>query len=1047
MKGKNQGVWIGEKDLTNDPSFIEISQQEFASLPEILGNEEAVEQVEGNRRDFLKMLGFGVGAAAMAASCDIPIKRAIPYTVKPDTIVPGVATYYASTYTNGSECESILVKTREGRPIKIEGNDLIGYGGTSARAQASVLSLYDTARYKNPMMNGGDSTWAEIDKKAIEVLASSNSVVLVTPSIFSPSLQKAIDAFTSKYNAKHVQYDTVSHSALLDATEKAFGLRAFPNYHFDKADVIVSFDADFLGNWGDSNKNSVDFISKRKIKTVSGAKMNRLYQVETHMSLTGSNADNRVLVKPSEQGAAIVALYNAVTGSSLPGGALNAKAKKAVSLMADDLKKASGKSLVVCGTNNEAEQMLVLAINNALGNIGNTMDMSDALMTFKGDDKAMMQLMNQMNSGSVDTIVLMDVNPAYDFSAGGKFSAALGKVKNKLAIAYSNNESVDGAMITAPSSHYLESWGDAQPNPSKYMLQQPAINTIFDTRQDAETLLTWAGVDYGGDIMNFVSNVFAENAFQNQSSSSNLKRYWETALHDGFVSVNTTSGASGFSGSASASGITKPVGGDGIELKIFEGALGNGANTNNPWLMEMPDPITRTSWGNYLAIPVEFDGFRKMISMNGLKDGDLVNVTVNGDKITVPVVQQFGQAPGTAALALGYGRTVAGACAQGVGVDMNPFVGMDASGNRSYSVSNIEISKKVGKEKDYSSVQYHHTYGVTDTDKATGKEINADEAALVTFDYGMGVQGYQGALKNRSVMYYSSLEELGESVAELKKRREHAQHLNDAQIYGGHDYKYNNGHHWGMHVDLTSCTGCSACTVACMAENNVPVVGKTEVARHHEMTWLRIDRYYYGELENPNTVYQPMMCQHCDNAPCENVCPVNATNHSSEGLNQMTYNRCVGTRYCANNCPYKVRRFNWLDYTTADIFPGNQPTLNGENTPFGADNLTRMVLNPDVTVRSRGVIEKCSFCVQRIQSGKLTAKLEGRKLRDSDVKTACQTACPTGAITFGDMNNKGGNLDSKLKNPLNFIVLEEVNVRSSVQYQMRVNNRNEKLDA
>ena len=1034
------------RDSTNDPSFIEISQQEFASLPEALGNAEAVEQLGGNRRDFMKMLGFGVGAAAIAASCDIPVKRAIPYSIKPDTIVPGVATYYATTYVNGNECAPILVKTREGRPIKIEGNDLIGYGGTSARAQASVLSLYDTARFKSPSIKGGDASWMDVDKKAMEILSGSRSVALITPSVFSPSIQKAIDAFVAKYNATHVQYDSVSHSALLDSNESAFGKRAFPNYHFDKAEVVVSFDADFMGNWGDGEGNTVAFMSKRKLKDENG-KMNRLYQVESHMSLTGSNADNRVLVKPSEQGAAIVALYNAVVGGSLSGGSLNADAKKSISLMAADLKKAAGKSLVVCGTNNVAEHTLVNAINDALGNIGKTMDMSDALMTYQGDDKAMGQLMNQMNSGSVDTVVLMGVNPAYDFSSKGKFADALGKVKNKLAISYQNNESVDGAMIIAPTHHYLESWGDAQPKASKYMLMQPAINKIYDTRQEAETLLTWAGVEYGS-IMDFVSQNFEANAFQNQSASSNSKRFWQTALHDGFVNIDVPANGIAFSGAASATGITKSTGGDAIEMKIYEASIGNGANTNNPWLMEMPDPVTRTSWGNYLAIPVDFDGVRRMISMNGLKDGDLVDVSVNGQTITVPVVQQFGQAPGTVALALGYGRSVAGACAIGVGEDMNPFISMDANGNRTYSVSGVEISKKKGKEEHYSSVQYHHTYGVKDTDKKTGEMINADEAALVTFDYGLGVEGFQGSLTDRSVMYYSSLSDLKENVQELHKKREHAQHLNDQQIYGGHDYKYENGHHWGMHVDLTTCTGCAACTVACMAENNVPVVGKEEVSRHHEMTWLRIDRYYYGKLENPNTVYQPMMCQHCDNAPCENVCPVNATNHSSEGLNQMTYNRCVGTRYCANNCPYKVRRFNWLDYTTADIFPGNQPALTAtEDVPFGADNLTRMVLNPDVTVRSRGVIEKCSFCVQRIQSGKLTAKLEGRKLRDSDVKTACQTACSTGAITFGDMNNKGGNLDTKLKNPLNFIVLEEVNVRSSVQYQMRVNNRNEKLDA
>ena len=303
-------------------------------------------------------------------------------------------------------------------------------------------------------------------------------------------------------------------------------------------------------------------------------------------------------------------------------------------------------------------------------------------------------------------------------------------------------------------------------------------------------------------------------------------------------------------------------------------------------------------------------------------------------------------------------------------------------------------------------------------------------------------------MTDRSVIYTTNLKDLPAKIAHIEEKREEAQHLNSRTLYPGHEYLYENGHHWGMYIDMNACTGCSACTVACMAENNVPVVGAKEVSRHHEMTWLRIDRYFYGDAENPNTAYQPMMCQHCDNAPCENVCPVAATNHSSEGLNQMAYNRCVGTRYCANNCPYKVRRFNWLDYTTADIFPANQVDLNEEDVPYGADNLTRMVLNPDVTVRSRGVIEKCSFCVQRIQEGKLTAKREQRKLRDHDVKTACQTACPTGAIVFGDMNNKKGELNKALDhNPLAYIALEEINVQSSVRYTAVVNNRDESLDA
>jgi molybdopterin-containing oxidoreductase family iron-sulfur binding subunit len=330
-------------------------------------------------------------------------------------------------------------------------------------------------------------------------------------------------------------------------------------------------------------------------------------------------------------------------------------------------------------------------------------------------------------------------------------------------------------------------------------------------------------------------------------------------------------------------------------------------------------------------------------------------------------------------------------------------------------------------------------------DEETGKPLNVDEKTLMTLG-----AGFQGGLTNRSIIYQGSLSEIGELEQHISEKRAEAAHLNEKTLYPFEEYSaelYSQGHHWAMHVDLSACIGCAACQVACVAENNVPVVGKREVSRHHEMTWLRIDRYYYGDFENPKVVYQPMLCQHCDNAPCENVCPVAATNHSGEGLNQMTYNRCIGTRYCANNCPYKVRRFNWLDYTTADLFAANEPTVSGEEVPYGADNLTRMVLNPDVTVRSRGVIEKCSFCVQRIQEGKLTAKKEQRRLDDADVRTACQTACPTGAITFGDRNIVKGEVAERIENPLNYLVLEEINVQPSVFYAARVNNSKEELEA
>jgi len=1056
MKNQRENIWIGQQDLVQDPEFLaSIKETEFDELP--VSGGDMVEHLGGSRRDFLKFLGFGLGAATVAAGCDIPVKRAIPYVIKPDDIVPGVANYYASTFVNGGDYCAVLVKTREGRPIKIEGNDLssVTKGGTSARAQASVLSLYDTHRVAGPRIKDGtswkDITWEELDKNVNDACTAGRKIRIVANTQMSPTAKNALSEFTAAYgDASVVYYDPVSSSALLDANQKNFGIRAVPSYKFDKASVIVSFNADFLGTWISPIEYAADYSKNRKISDVTQARMSRHIQVESHMSMTGSNADNRILVKPSQQGVAIAHLYNVVTGGSISTQGLPDKAKNALSKVAEELKAKRGESLVISASNNLAEQLMVNAINQALGNYGSTIDMSQTSNQRVGDDAAFAGLIADMNSGMVDVLVVWNANPVYDGPNNKAFAAGLKKVKTKISLNQTIDETAESCDLLAPANHYLEGWGDVEVKKGEITLIQPTIAPLFNTRQAEQSFLVWGNssavsAEAENPYYDYLRNRWKGVYFPKQNKFSSFNNFWDSVVHDGVL----TYAAEGGSPSYSAAEISSPtkVSSAELEISFYETVqIGNGQYAGNPWLMEMSDPVTRTSWGNYLAVPVNFDGVRNMVGFKDLKDGDLVDVKISGNTLRVPVIQQFGQMPGTMALALGYGRTRAGSTGTQVGVDVNPSIGIEGNYPQYYS-TNVSVSEKVGKEDDFSSVQYHHTIGVKGVDTKTGKEINADEAALVFFDYFTGVTGFQGALTERSVVYTSHINNLKEGVEGLVEKRKHAQHLNEQQIYGGYDDKYALGHHWGMHVDLNACIGCGACTVACMAENNVPVVGKHEVARHHEMAWLRIDRYYYGDVENPNTIYQPMMCQHCDNAPCENVCPVNASNHSSEGLNQMAYNRCIGTRYCANNCPYKVRRFNWLDYTTADIFPGNQPKLADENVPYGGDNLTRMVLNPDVTVRSRGVIEKCSFCVQRIQEGKLAAKVEGRSLRDADVKTACQTSCPTGAITFGDMNNKTDLLSSKLESPLNYIALEEINVRSSVQYTMKVNNRDKSLDA
>lgn len=1083
MKNQNKQFWTGVETLTNDPVLLELAQQEFSgNIADTLSKESAV-NLNANRRDFLKYLGFGLGAATVAAGCEIPVRKAIPFVVKPDEIVPGVATYYASSFVAGGDYCPVLVKTREGRPIKIEGNALssLTKGGTSARAQASVLSLYDNSRINGPYRAADGKIdmpkrrgakgpgWDVIDKEIMSKLTPQSRVRIVANTLISPTAKKAIADFKVAFpNTELVMYDPVSSSAIVEANERCFGDPVVPAYAFDKAMVIVSFDADFLGTWISPIEYAAQYVKNRTIKEVGKAKMSHHVQVESHMSLTGSNADNRILVKPSEMGAAIVALYNelaAKTGATkVSGPVLPSEKAGKIKKLAAKLLQHQSQALVVSGSNNTGEQVLINAINTMLDSYGNTIDLANGSLQRQGRDSQIRGLVADMKKGSVDALFVWDgANPSWDLPNAKDFNEALKRVKLKVSFSGVPNETALLCDYLTPTHHWLESWGDAEPKRAHYSLIQPTIAPLFDTRQAEISLLTWSAsdkLDKTSDqpMYAYLQAHWKEAIFPQQTQFATFEAFWGSALHDGVVEFPAVPRpAFEFVGdiAQAASQVRKPSGSD-LEISFFETVnMGSGQYANNPWLQEMPDPIARTVWGNYLAIPVSWDGgnsFQAFKNLNGREaygHADLVEVAVNGTKQTVTVVRQFGQPQGTVALALGYGREVAGvsgkALGSAVGVNVYPWCFIDQYGNTQYYATKVDVSDRVAEEDWFACVQYHHSMGVTGTDPKSGETINVDEKTAMTLG-----AGYQGGIVNRSIIYQGRAEELPELVEHIQERRKEAEKLNSNTLYPFDEYEknlYSQGHWWAMHVDLNACIGCGACQVACMAENNVPVVGKHEVARHHEMTWLRIDRYFYGDYENPNVVYQPMMCQHCDNAPCENVCPVAATPHSSEGLNQMTYNRCIGTRYCANNCPYKVRRFNWLDYTTADLFAVNENEVNGEDLPYMADNLVRMVLNPDVTVRSRGVIEKCSFCVQRIQEGKLTARREGRKLVETDVRTACQTACPTGAIVFGDRNDKTNTLSQRLENPLNYIVLEEINVRSSVNYQARVNNRDEALDA
>ena len=1057
---QNESIWVSSDDLQGSKEFTETLQSEFQNLSIVdnIGSDNH----DHSRRDFLKYLGFSVGAATIAAACETPARRALPYVTKPDSIVPGIANYYASSYVRGGDYCPILVKTREGRPIKIEGNrqNPFAKGGTSARVQAAVLDLYDSSRFQFPgsVTNNAvqESDWNTIDKAVIAKLNSGSTIRLISHTNISPSTKAAISLFKSKFpNTEWVQYDPVSCSAILMANEKNFGQRIIPGYRFDKADCIVSFGADFLATWISPIEYAAQYVQNRQIKDVKSAQMSRFFMVESHMSYTGSNADQRILIRPSEQGLAIAKLYNLVAASlgseqiSVSGKLANSKSESLLKSAADNLvslSRAGKHSLVVSDSNNTAEQILINKLNSVLNNYGQTIDMANISFQRSGVDKDMLNLLGEMNSGKVQALfVLGDANPLFELPNGNDFKAAFGKVGLKVAMGTSPNETSLNCNYVAPTHHFLETWDDVQPKSGFYGIVQPTIDPLFKTRNFQHSLLKWAaveGTDSADFYYNFIQNQCKASVFLGQSQYSSFQSFWDSTLHDGFsIRTSEISGRTGsFDLSGVAGSITKPSSSK-LELKVYEPiGVGNGIHSNNPWLQELPDPVTRVVWDNYLHIPIKWNEAGKFEYLNNLDtDGDLVDLKANGIDSRIPIVRQFGMPDGTCAIALGYGRQLGGRGAVGVGKNMNICLKRDSDGNIQYFVTGIEVSNKVGKDERFASVQHHHTLGVRGKDQESNNEvINVDEKTMMTLG-----DGFQGSLTKRTILRDANLSNLQEKSQALKEERKKAKHLNEQTLYPDYSEVYNNGHHWGLSVDLNGCIGCGACQVACVAENNVPIVGKKEVNRHHEMTWMRIDRYYYGDVENPSVVYQPMMCQHCDNAPCENVCPVAATNHSAEGLNQMAYNRCVGTRYCANNCPYKVRRFNWFDYTTADLFPKNENNPLKGDLPFYADNLTRMVLNPDVTVRSRGVIEKCSMCVQRIQEGKLLAKRESRPLRDGDIKTACQTACPTGAIIFGDQNDPNSELNKRWNRDTNYFVLEEINVRSKVGYQMRITNKME----
>ncbi len=924
-----------------------------------------------SRRDFLKLLGFSTAAVTLAA-CEAPVIKTIPYVVKPHDIIPGIPNYYASTYFDGFDFASVLVKTREGRPIKIEPNPAAGdLGKTSARTQASVLSLYDNDKVKQPKFEGKDETFDKVDSFIIKGLEEANAagkrIVLLSHSFASPTFKKLFAEFKAKYpTAELVTYDAFPYAAALDAAQEVFGTRALPVYDLRGTELVVAFQADFLGDYNAASLES-SYAAARK----PGANMLRHIQVESNMSLTGANADSRVRLKPSQVNKTLVEVYNAIVGGGT--------ADKTASEIAKEL-QAKGSKAVVFADSSKGAQVLAHLINQKLGSVAFT-GKANFLKDF---DKARFQeFLGWVNAGEVGVLIANNVDPIYSYHKGEDFKKSLAKVPYVIAVADKKNEMYRAAKAVIPVANWLESWGDIEPQTGVYSLMQPTIQKIYKSRQIEESLLVWK------NGKNNAANNYYD--YLKASASSILgATSFNKALYNG-VNASPNATALSYAGGNGAQAIAElgAFKASDLELVLYtKTAMGDGTQANNPWLQELPDPLTRMSWDNYLTVSpkdAERLGLENDLNARMQLDGSIVNLTVNGVTVKdVPVFIQPGQAEGSVGLALGYGKKNSGATAD-TGVNAYPL--FDGS---NLAVSNVKL-EKTGEDHEFAGIQLQNTL--------MGRYEIAKEVPLAEFlnvDFDDEHKGW-----NKPLEYHTISGALPARKIDLW----------DA-------FDDTDGPHFNMSVDLNSCTGCGSCIIACQAENNVPVVGKEEIRMSRDMYWLRIDRYYssrqkvevyeglkegmavpelYGTAfgdggalnhpaDNPDVIFQPVMCQHCNHAPCETVCPVAATSHGKQGQNHMAYNRCIGTRYCANNCPYKVRRFNWFTYNLNDKFDFNMN-----------NDLGRMVLNPDVVVRTRGVMEKCSLCIQMTQTTILEAKKENRVVQDGEFQTACSKACTTGA--------------------------------------------------
>ena len=1080
---KTKTYWKGYDEKHQTPEFAVSSKNEFREdvpVDEFLSTD-GLEDLKTGRRDFLKYMGFSVAAATLA-SCESPVIKSIPYANKPEEITPGVANWYSSSYYDGNDFANLLVKSREGRPIWLKGKkDGYTQGGLIPRISTSILNLYNSSRINGPIFNNNPESWTDIDSKLVaklnDIAAKNGKVRILSNTIISPSTKAVIDEFIKKYSLsnsnetelgcdiKHVEYDVQSYYGIRKANKNIFGENFIPNYDFSKAKTIVSINSDFICNWLLPSKFSTDYSKTRKPEN---GWMSKHFHFESVLSLTGANSDYRAKIKPSEEILVASSILNKLNGEST-NTSFSDETNQKLDAAVDSLIENKANSLVVAGSNDPNVQMLVNKINYKLENYGNTIDTNNIVNLFNANDEEVETFHNELINGELDGVLFYGVNPVYSLPNSDKTSNAIKKLELSVSFSEYLDETSSLCNFVCPDHNYLESWCDLNPVDNHYSIQQPLIRPLYNTRQSQESLLVWSGIVQRSNsesqaFYDFIKKYWLENNIGNQNSYSGFTDFWNWTVHNGFTNQDENSEILELIYNDYPIEIPNLSENKDWEFVIYQKELGVGHHAANPWLQELPDAISKIVWDNYITISpsdcyklFEIDTSNSKSAWDGIHLGQeekafVATVNVNDIDIKLPVYPLPGQTSGTVGIAMGYGR---GENSEDIG---KAAFQSDEFGNHLADENGALVPVGANAFKFCSFKDGFLNYNGFAKVSATDERY-----ALASTQTHHTIMGRTSIVKETTYDFWKNNHEFNqESYNPKVKLHSHSEgghsevNATEYSLWDEHPVE-NVGHRWGMSIDLSSCNGCGVCITACHSENNVPVVGKDEVRRSRDMHWLRMDRYFssieddnrknwvssdkvegdfdYGKLEvpddNPSVVFMPMLCQHCNHAPCETVCPVAATTHSNEGLNQMTYNRCIGTRYCANNCPYKVRRFNWFNYRDYRKFKNFNPNQ---------DQMARMVLNPDVVVRSRGVMEKCSFCVQGIQAAKLTAKKEGRKLVDGEVMSACGDACPNDCITFGDWNDPESKIRKVSGSDRAYQALEEIGVKPNIWYQLKVRN-------